>query len=127
MRDLPTCNIVDNTQKEVLLYYEQSTKIIKEKMDKNAEVFTPINLVNEMLDKLPEEVWSNPELKWLDPATGIGVFPLIVYYRLMEGLKEVILDEEERRRHILENQLYMVELNDENCIILNMIFCNNIN
>jgi hypothetical protein len=31
------------------------------------EVFTPIPLIEEMLDKLPEEVWTNPDLKWLDP------------------------------------------------------------
>jgi hypothetical protein len=27
------------------------------------EVFTPINLVNEMLDKLPSNVWTNKNLK----------------------------------------------------------------
>jgi CRISPR/Cas system-associated endonuclease Cas1 len=27
------------------------------------EVFTPIKLINEMLDTLPVEVWSNPKLK----------------------------------------------------------------
>ena len=36
-----------------------------------AEVFTPPALVNEMLDKLPEEVWQ-PEKTFLDPSSGNG-------------------------------------------------------
>ena len=75
-----------------------------------------------MLDKLPLEVWSNPELKWLDPASGIGIFPLIVYMRLMIGLQEAIPDVEQRRKHILENMITMIEIDKENCKILKMIF-----
>ena len=65
------------------------------------EVFTPIPLINEMLDKLPIEVWKNPELKWLDPANGMGNFMIIVYFRLFEGLKDVIIDDKLRKIHIL--------------------------
>ena len=39
------------------------------------EVFTPINIVLETL-KLPS-CWTNPNLKWLDPACGIGNFQLL--------------------------------------------------
>ena len=51
------------------------------------EVFTPIKLINEMLDKLPLEVWTNINLKWFDPAVGMGNFIIVVYLRLMETLK----------------------------------------
>jgi hypothetical protein len=87
------------------------------------EVFTPMKLVNEMLDKLPQEVWSDEKKKWLDPATGMGNFPVAVYIRLMEGLKKRIGNEEERRRHILQNMLYMVELDKGNVFMLKKIFC----
>lgn len=87
------------------------------------EVFTPIELVKEMLDKLPNEVWSNPDLRWLDPAVGIGNFPIIAYLNLMDGLKEWQPNEEKRRKHILENMLYMVEINKKNIIILNKLLC----
>jgi hypothetical protein len=86
------------------------------------EVFTPINLVNEMLDKLPSEVWTNENLKWFDPATGMGNFPVAVYLRLMESLKEIISDKEKRKKHILENMLYMSELNKKNVFICKQIF-----
>ena len=86
------------------------------------EVFTPMCLINEMLDKLPKKIWTNPELKWLDPASGMGNFPIAVYLRLMESLEEIIPEEQERKRHILENMLYMSELNKKNVLICNQIF-----
>ena len=79
------------------------------------EVFTPLSLINEMLDKLPVDVWKNPKYKWLDPAAGIGNFPMVVYQRLMRGLAPVIPVESERRDHIIQNMLYMVELNGISC------------
>jgi site-specific DNA-methyltransferase (adenine-specific) len=81
-----------------------------------------MNLVNEMLDKLPKEVWKNKNLKWLDPATGMGNFPIAVYLRLIETLKEVIVNEKECKKHILENMLYMSELNKKNVLICKQIF-----
>ena len=57
------------------------------------EVMTPIYLVDEMLDLLPKHIWSNPNLKWLDPCNGVGTFPSLIVERLMIGLEEVISDE----------------------------------
>ena len=85
------------------------------------EVFTPMTLVNEMLDTLPKDVWGNENLKWLDPAAGMGNFPVAVYMRLMNGLK--IENEENRRKHILENMLYMVEIDKANVFMMKKIFC----
>ena len=48
-----------------------------------------MTLVSAMLDKLPIEVWKNKNLKWLDPCCGMGNFPIAVYLRLIEGLKDV--------------------------------------
>jgi type I restriction-modification system DNA methylase subunit len=86
------------------------------------EVFTPFNLVNEMLDKLPTNVWTNKNLKWLDPASGMGNFPIAVYLRLMIGLKDEIKDDKLRKKHILENMLYMCELNKKNVLVCKQIF-----
>ena len=38
------------------------------------EVFTPPRLANEMLDQLPEKLWSDANAKFLDPSTKSGVF-----------------------------------------------------
>jgi hypothetical protein len=102
----------------------------KEKKE-NGEVFTPLSLVNEMLDKLDEayikehgkSIFTEDEFKWLDPAVGIGNFPIIVYQRLMKGLITKIPNEEERRKHILEQMIYSAELTPKNVFIYNKIFC----
>ena len=33
----------------------------------NDEVFTPPSVANEMLDQLPEEIWTNPNIKIFSP------------------------------------------------------------
>jgi type I restriction-modification system DNA methylase subunit len=88
---------------------ESRSKSVRDRVEKNGEVFTPFNLINEMLDKLPIEVWSNPNLKWLDPACGILNFPIILIQRLFIGLQYEITDEYLRMKHIIENMLYMDE------------------
>lgn len=70
------------------------------------EVFTPPALARKMLNLLPAEVWTNPDLKWLDPATKSGVFLREIARRLMDTLSDAIPDEEERRTHIYKNMLY---------------------
>lgn len=108
---------------ELLKFINDNLKPKQVEKRERGEVFTPMTLVNEMLDTLPKEVWKNPNLKWLDPSAGIGNFPIAVYMRLMVGLKSVIKDEEKRREHILENMLYMVELDNKNVSTMKMIFC----
>ena len=102
----------------------------KEKKE-NGEVFTPLSLVNEMLDKLDEayikehgkSIFTEDGFKWLDPAVGIGNFPIIVYQRLMKGLITQLPNEEERRKHILEQMIYSAELTPKNVFIYKKIFC----
>ena len=101
----------------------------KKEKKENGEVFTPLFLVHEMLDKLDEayikeygkSIFSEEEFKWLDPAVGIGNFPVVVYQRLMKGLQ--IPNEEERRQHILEHMIYAAELTPKNVSAYNTIFC----
>ena len=101
---------------------EQYLPVRKEEKDKLGEVFTPQKLIEEMMDKLPPRVWKDPNLKWLDPANGIGNFPMVVYTRLMEGLKETIPDKSRRSNHILTKMIYMCEINPKNVKISRRIF-----
>jgi hypothetical protein len=89
---------------------------------KYGEVFTPMNLVDEMLDGLPNKVWQNKNLKWFDPACGMGNFTIAVYLRLIDELKDKIKNENERKKHILENMLYISEINKKNILIFKQIF-----
>ena len=97
--------------------------------EKNAygEVFTNPILINKMLDLFPKQVWTNHKLTWLDPSVGAGFFMIFVYVRLIRGLTKWEPNEQKRSKHIIENMLYMVELNKTNCAICKSIFGNKIN
>ncbi len=94
---------------------------------KYSEVFTPYELIEKMLDKLPVEIWTNPNLKWLEPTCGIGNFMFLVYQKLMNGLEYWESDKIKRSNHIITNMLFMVEINDNNVNICKTIFGNNAN
>ena len=50
-----------------------------------------------------ENIWENSSLKWFDPAAGMGNYSIAIYYKLMDGLSLIIIDEKERKKHIIEN------------------------
>lgn len=76
------------------------------------EVFTPPEMANKLLDLLPVEVWSDPSLRWLDPATKSGVFLREAAKRLMIGLEGAIPDESARREHIFKNMLFGLSITE---------------
>lgn len=107
---------------KVLEIIRKRLTVREEEKNLYGEVFTPIELICEMFSHIPDDVWKNPNLKWLDPANGIGNFPVVAYYKLMDSLKDVIPQETHRSRHIIEKMLYMVELNPVNVRVCKKIF-----
>jgi len=77
---------------------------------KYGDTQTNIELACDVLDKLPHNLWDNPTLKWIDPANGIGTFPILILIRLMNGLKEWEPNAQIRCRHIIENMIYVAEI-----------------
>lgn len=51
----------------------------------NDEVFTPPEVANSMLDMLPQELFRDPNTKFLDPACKSGVFLREIAKRCLEG------------------------------------------
>ena len=70
------------------------------------EVPTPPKEARAMLDILPDEVWSNPEYRWLDPGCKSGVFLREAAVRLLDGLSDWEPDFPTRRDHIYRNMLF---------------------
>jgi hypothetical protein len=78
----------------------------KLRVKETAEVFTPTPLVQEILDKLPHELFEDPTKTFLDPCCGDGQF-----------LSEVVIRKMERSGCTLEQALsttYGVELMEDN-------------
>lgn len=63
----------------------QSLTKSKARVKALGEVFTPPELVNEMLDHLPPEAFTDPAKTFLDPACGTGNFLVEVVRRKMAG------------------------------------------
>ena len=99
-----------------------SEKVEKKQTKENGVVYTPLFLVNDMMDTLPYEVWTNPDLKWLDPSNGFGTFFSVIVERLMKGLEQWEPNEKLRYKHILENMLYACELQKEYAYKFKQIF-----
>lgn len=83
----------------------------------NDEVFTPPNIVNQMLDLLPPEIWRDKNATFLDPATKTGVFLREIAKRLIAGLESEIPDRQERINHIFTKQLYGIAITDMTALL----------
>lgn len=92
------------------------------KKDKYGEVFTPITLIEELIQHIPAKWTKNPNTFILDPAAGIGNFTIVIYYVLMDSLEPVIPNKSTRSRHIIENMLYMIEIDKTNVSQCRSIF-----
>lgn len=78
----------------------------------NDEVFTPPEIVNQMLDMLPQELFSNPDTTFLDPACKTGVFLREIAKRLIVGLEPQIPDLQKRLDHIFKKQLFGIAITE---------------
>ena len=78
----------------------------------NDEVFTPPEVANAMLDLLPQELFSNPNTKFLDPACKSGVFLREIAKRLLVGLEKEYPDLQSRVDHIFKNHLYGIAITE---------------
>jgi phospholipid N-methyltransferase len=83
------------------------------------EVFTPEFIVNKMLDLLPCDVWTNKNLKWLEPSAGRGAF----FKEVLKKLIENGIDKE----YVIKHMLYMVEIDEDNVKHLREYFGKNAN
>ena len=78
----------------------------------NDEVFTPPEVANAMLDLLPQELFSDPNTTFLDPACKSGVFLREIAKRLLKGLEPIYPDLQERTEHIFKKQLFGIAITE---------------
>lgn len=122
---MPTMGrVFEMSPDEISRHISDNLSVNTNQKHKFGEVFTPSGYINELLDQLPQNVWNNPALKWLEPSCGIGNFCLIVYSRLMSslGIISKFPIKEDRHRHIIKNMLFMIEINPFNFDISRDLF-----
>jgi hypothetical protein len=119
-----------DSPKELLELIDSCLKPKDIEKKKFGEVFTPMNFINNNMlidlethykEKYDKNIYEDETLTWGDTTTGMGNFPIAIYLKLMEGLKMKIPNEKDRKKHILENMLFMAEYNKKNCFIVKQI------
>ena len=118
---------LSKTPDEISRHIQDNLSVRTTEKNKYGEVFTPFEYITELLDQLPSRVWSDSSLRWLEPASGIGHFCVVVYSRLMDGLAEEFPDRLARHEHIIRNMLFMVEINKDNIEVSRDLFGDNAN
>ena len=124
-------NQIIRTVKELFIKNIKNNKELSNLIDKylipqelekksNAEVSTPFNLRQEMLDKIPVEFWTTTN-KIFEPCSGKGGFILDIIDRFMNGLKVSIPDEKLRYKTIVEECLYFCDINSTNIFICKLL------
>lgn len=103
--------------KEVILMLREYVKVGEVEKKKFGEVMTDLNLVKHILSRIPNDAFENPYNTFVDLANGTGVFPLVVIYRLMIGLEKWQPDPELRYKHIIENQIFISEIQPKNMFL----------
>jgi hypothetical protein len=106
----------------------------KDRKDNFGEVFTHIDLVADMLLDIPKTEWSNLNTNFFDPTCGDGYFLFFVYdilmgngikykgYENIEGLKNIIKNEKDREKHIIENMIYGTDIQEDNIQNCKLLF-----
>ena len=79
--------------------------------EKYGDVPTPYFLIKEMLNLIPSEILKKKDSTWLDPGCGEGNFGKQIYEQLMYNLTYII-DINERKKHIMKQNLYLLEKNE---------------
>lgn len=93
----------------------------------NDEVFTPPSLANQILDTLPQELFSNSKTTFLDPVSKSGVFLREIAKRLMIGLEAEFPDQQERLNHIFTNQLFGIAITELTSLLTRRsVYCSKI-
>lgn len=115
-------SILHKSEKEIDKHIQDHLTIRDKEKDKFGEVFTSPELIDEIFNNIPLSVWKNPNTKWLDPAAGNGNFAAMIYKKLITTLSSKIPNLEKRKRHILDNMIFMIELNKNNSDKLKSLF-----
>lgn len=87
------------------------------------EVFTPPGLANQMLDLLPDDLWRDPNARFLDPCCKSGVFLREIARRLDKGMESQIPDRQARINHIMTRQLFGIAITELTALMSRRSVC----
>ena len=84
---------------------------------KNAEISTPITLVDQMIGKFTDEFWTKPR-KVFEPCCGKGNFVIAVFDKFFLGLQNTYKDVSKRCQVIINECIYYADITPLNVFIV---------
>ena len=88
----------------------------KDEKKKYAEIPTPVNLVDDMLSKMPDEYWTDIHSTF-EPCCGKGNFVLGIFDNFFNGLEKKIPNKVDRCKTIMNKCIYFADLTNLNIFI----------
>ena len=111
--DTSSPTIPKNDYTTIKNYYDNELNKNKDLVVTSNDEPTPIDCVEEMVNKIPDSFWEDKNIKILDPCCGCGNFPFVIYYKLLRY---------HSREHILTNMLYFNDLNIQRINVMQKVF-----
>lgn len=109
-------NIFNNDYKTLKKYYDNVLNKDKNSFQTSNDEPTPIGCIEEMLNKIPKELWKRKKLKILDPCGGNNNFHLVNYFMIKKYNKR------RSSKHIIQKNLYYNDINEIRIKISKSIF-----
>ena len=111
----PNPNIDNATYEELKTFYDTVLNADKSTYTSSNDEPTPIACIEEMIAKIPAELWHRTDLKILDPCCGNGNFALPVFFQLWtSGNRE--------KKDILEQVLVFNDINEARLTNMHKVF-----
>ena len=88
----------------------------KDEKKKNAEIPTPVKLVDDMLSKIPTDYWTDIHTTF-EPCCGKGNFVLGIFDMFFNGLEKKIPNPVKRCKAIITKCIYFADLTNLNVFI----------
>jgi len=108
--------IENKSFEEISEYYNNILNLDKSTYKSSNDEPTPINCINEMISKIPNDLWKKKDLTILDPCCGNGNFEVSIFFKLLEFHKKNV---------ILENIINFNDINEDRLENVKKVFCNN--
>ena len=102
--------------------YKQDLTIDNENKNTFGEIFTPFQLIADMLNMMSPNTFTDKTKTFMDCGAGTGFFSMMLFWKLDEGLRQAMPITSIRQNHIITTMLFMSEIRNENSTKLKELF-----
>tara|TARA_R110000822_G_C15318665_1_gene493502 strand:- start:633 stop:1928 length:1296 start_codon:yes stop_codon:yes gene_type:complete len=106
--------IDDSAFSEIQKYYDETLNTDRSTYKSSNDEPTPISCINEMISKIPNELWEREDLSILDPCCGNGNFYVPILFELLKY---------HDKKTIMEQILEFNDINEERLTNVRNVFC----